>query len=271
MAKKKKAQEWLQMPKLHSKFNDKDLEDILVSKSIELLTVEGETPNFIFLSGGFFDVKGFAYSALRAWRGAAKPSESGRRPLLEATFASISVYISSLLSLQSDFYFAYDEIKEILKSQKREDLWAILEEKLPFISIPPMEMYGNRVSPISPYFVIRQDDELTLGEIYPSVYLTQVIKSIKSRFFVFFQHQGYSAFGFFNSLPGHEKFGFDETPKKFNEDPTPKNLVKYAKSATNLKEILIALINCHNNAYLEQALVEDYEVLLNKLLEADSF
>jgi len=115
LAKKKKAQEWLQMPKLHSKFNDKALESILIKKAVDLLTVEGETPAFIFLSGGFFDVKGFAYSALRAWRGAAKPSESGRRPLLEATFASISVYISSLLSLQSDFYFcrfiSLDQVK----------------------------------------------------------------------------------------------------------------------------------------------------------------
>ncbi|MFX0188491.1 MAG: hypothetical protein ACFE8A_12245 [Candidatus Hodarchaeota archaeon] len=212
-------------------------------------------------------IKGFAYSALRAWRGAVKPSDSRRRPLLEATFASLSVYLSSLLSLQSDFYFAYDEIEEILKTKEREDLWAIVEEKLPFISLPPKEMYGNQVSPISPYFVINQDDDLILGEIYPSVYLTEIINSIKSRFFVFFQHQGYSAFGFFNSLPERKKFGFEQKAKEFSSDPTPENLLKYAKTTQNLKEVMIALIHSHNNAFLEQFLIDDYEILLNKLLE----
>ena len=265
---KKKQDSWLMMPKVHSKFNDDGLEDILLQKSTELLSTESLTPAFIFLCGNFFDVKAYVYSALRAWKGAAKPTKGGRKPKLEATFASLSVYMSSLLSLQSDFYFAYDEIKELLIENKREDLWAILEEKLPFISLPPAEMLGARPSPISPYFVIKQDDELTLGEIYPSVYLTSVITNIKSRFFVFFQHQGYSAFGFFNSFPTYKKFGFEQTPKKFAADPTPENLIKYAKGAKNLKEILIALINCHNNAYLSQYLIDDYELLLNKLLEA---
>jgi hypothetical protein len=46
------------MPKLHSKFNDPDLEEILINKAIQLLTVEDEEiPSFIFLSGQFFDVK----------------------------------------------------------------------------------------------------------------------------------------------------------------------------------------------------------------------
>lgn len=205
---------------------------------------------------------------MRAWRGAVKPStKGGRLPLLEATFASLSVYLSSLLSLQSDFYFAYDEIKEILIEKKREDLWSIVEEKLPFISLPPKEMYGSQVSPISPYFVINQDDDLTLGEIYPSVYLSEIISSIKTRFFVFFQHQGYSAFGFFNSLPSRKNFGFEKTPKEFTLDPTPENISKYTKGAKNLKEVMIALIHAHNNALLEQYLIDDYELLLNKILE----
>jgi len=54
----KKKDSWLQMPKLHSKFNDPDLEEILINKAIQLLTVEDEEiPSFIFLSGQFFDVK----------------------------------------------------------------------------------------------------------------------------------------------------------------------------------------------------------------------
>ena len=267
----KKKYKWLQMPKVHSKFNEDELENILIEKAEDFLSGQKkEAPSFIFLSGGFFFLIGFSYSALRAWRGAAKPSsDSNRRPLLEATFASLSVYLSSLLSLQSDFYASYDEIKDILLDNNRPDLWSIVEEKLPFISLPPKEMYGAHNSPISPYFVIRQDNLLTLGELYPSVFLSKVIKSIKSRFFVFFQYKSYSAFGFFNSLPSREQFGFEEEPHEFNGDPTPKNLLKYAKNASNLKEVLIALIHAYNNAFLEQFLVEDYELLLNKLLESE--
>ena len=256
------------MPKIHSKFNDQNLQNELIKKATDFLSSpKGDTPSFMFLSGQFFDVKGFAYSALRAWKGAAKPTDSTRRPLLEATFASLSVYLSSLLSLQSDFYFAYDEIKEILSEKHRDDLWAIVDEKLPFISLPPKEMYGNQVSPISPYFVIKQDEDLILGEIYPSVYLTEVIKTIKSRFFVFYQHQGYSSFGFFNGLPDRKNFGFEQKAREFTGEPTPANLLKYVKGAKNLKEVMIALIHTHNNALLEQYLIDDYELLLNKLLE----
>lgn len=258
------------MPKVHSKFNTPELEEILISKANSFLTdKERVTPSFIFLSGGFFDVQGFAYSALRGWKGAVKPStsdSSGRRPLIEATFASLSVYLSSLLSLQSDFYFAYDEIKDILLDKKREDLWAIISEKLPFISLPPSEMFGKQSSPISPYFVIKQDDQLTLGELYPSVYLTNIIKSIKSRFFIFFQYEGYTAFGFFNSMPPLKNFGFEKAITKFDKETTPENIIAYAKKTKNLKEVLVALIHSHNNAYLEQFLIEDYETLLRKLL-----
>ena len=130
-------------------------------------------------------------------------------------------------------------------------------------------MYGNQVSPISPYFVIEQDEDLTLGEIYPSAYLTKVISSIKPRFFVFCQYLGYSAFGFFDSLPERSKFGFEEKAREFEGEPTSENLQKYANNAKNLKEVLIVLIEAHNNAYLGQYLIEDYELLLNKLLESE--
>jgi hypothetical protein len=260
-------QDWI--PKVHSKFNTPELEKAIIDKASQFLEdKEGETPSFMFLSGGFFDVHGFAYSAVRAWKGATKPTETngGRRPLLEATFASLSVYLSSLLSFQSDFYYAYDEVKEILLENNRRDLWEIISEKIPFISIPPKEMYGKLVSPISPYFIIQQDEELILGELYPSVYLTNIISSIKTRFFVFFQHDGYTAFGFFNSLPPRKNFGFEETARSFEREQTSDNLIKYTKKAKSLKEVLIALIHAHNNAYLEQFLIEDYETLLRELL-----
>jgi hypothetical protein len=271
LAKKKKS--WLQMPVVHSKFHNSKLENALINKSLDLLTDEqGEAPSFLFLSGAFFDVKSFAYSGLRAWKGAVKPSESngGRRPVLEATFASLSVYLSSLLALQSDFYFAYDEIKDILLDKKREDLWTIVSEKLPFISLPPREMYGSQLSPISPYFVIKQDEELILGEIYPSAYLTKIISNIKTRFFVFYQYQGYSAFGFFNSIPDVSNFGFEEKVRDLTSEATPENLIKYVKDAKNIKEVLVGLIYAHNNAFLEQFLIPDYEILLNKLLEGEA-
>lgn len=270
MAKKKS---WLQMPKLHSKFHDAELEGILLKKSIELLKDnKGDAPSFLFLSGAFFDVKSFAYSGLRAWKGAVKPTDSngGRRPVLEATFASLSVYLSSLLALQADFFYAYDEIKDILVEKKREDLWSIVAEKLPFISIPPKEMYGAQLSPISPYFVIKQDEELTLGEIYPSTYLSSVIENIKTRFFVFYQYQGYSAFGFFSALPDLSNLGFEEQARDFDDEPTSENLIKYLKNAKSLKEVLVVLMSAHNNALLEQFLIPDYELLLNKLLEGEA-
>ncbi len=271
MPKKKSSHSWLMMPKIHSKFNTPELESVLTKKAIDLLSVKGKAPpSFIFLTGNFFDIKGFVYTGLRAWKGAAKPGEGSRQPTLEATFASLSVYLSSLLGLQTDFYYAYDEIKELLTANRREDLWAIVEEKLPFISLPPKEMYGVHQSPISPYFVVKQDDYLILGELYPSVYLSEIISSIKSRFFVFFQHQGYSAFGFFNSMPEAKNFGFEEDVRDLDDDTTSENVLEYAKSAKTLKEVLIGLISAHNNAYLEQFLIPDYELLLNKLLESGS-
>ncbi|HEC38175.1 MAG TPA: hypothetical protein ENI29_08060 [bacterium] len=125
------------------------------------------------------------------------------------------------------------------------------------------------MSPVSPYFVIKQDEDITLGEIYPSTYLTQVIENIKTRFFVFYQYQGYSAFGFFNALPELSKFGFNEKARDFDAEPTSKNLIEYSENAKNVKEILISLIHSHNNALLEQFLIPDYELLLNKLLEGE--
>ncbi len=254
------------IPRVHSKFNTPELENSFVDKTNNIMG--NRTVNYFLISGGFFDVKGFAYSAIRSWKGAAKPSEgdSGRRPLLEASFASLSVYLSSLLSLQSDFYYAYDEVKEILLEKKRRDLWEIISEKVPFMSLPPKEMYGEQQSPISPYFVIQQDEDLVLGELYPSVYLTNIIPSIKTRFFTFFKHQGYTAFGFFDSLPPQKNLGFEKLAKEMNKEGTAENLIKYVKNTKNLKEVLVALIHSHNNALLEQFLIEDYEALLKQLL-----
>ena len=121
----------------------------------------------------------------------AKPSAtSKKKPLLDATFACLSVYLGSLVSFQVDFFFAYDEIKKILMEHDREDLWIIIEEKLPFVSLPPQEMFpGNLKSPISPYYVIKQDEELVLGELYPSVHLSKIVTNLKSRFFCFFSYE----------------------------------------------------------------------------------
>ncbi|MHA1821260.1 MAG: hypothetical protein ACTSVC_12355 [Promethearchaeota archaeon] len=263
-----KKSSWLIMPKPHSSFNDDEIENELINKARELLG-NASGLSFMMLSGNFFETKGFAYSAIRDWKGAIKPSSSSKKkPILDATFACLSVYLGSLVSFQVDYYYAYDEIKKILIENNREDLWMIIEEKLPFVSLPPQEMFpaGLR-SPISPYYIIKQDDTLVLGELYPSVYLSNVVSNLKSRFFCFFSHGGYTAFGYFNVLPISAKFGFDKPAREFNKSPTKKNILEYIKNTKTIKDLFVALITCHNASMLEQFLIPDYESLLNKLLE----
>jgi hypothetical protein len=268
---KKNLEDFLIMPKLHAKFNDDEIENALFEKSRELMGLSHQDINYFFISGNFFDTRGYSYSAIRSWRGVIKPGEKTRKkPLLEATFACLSVYLSSLISFQADFNFAYEEIKQILLEKERDDLWTIIEEKLPFVSLPPAEMFPPGLkSPVSPYYVIRQDAELTLGELYPSVYLAENVQNLKSRFFSFFSYEGNTAFGYFNILPTAANFGFDEPPKPFEGEPTTSDMVNYINNATNLKDLFVALINCHNNSVLEQYLVDDYETFLNRLLEIE--
>ena len=266
----KKKEKWLIMPQPHSSFNDDSVEDALLGKARELLG-NASGLSFMMLSGNFFETRGYAYSAIRDWKGATKPSTSSRRkPILDATFACLSVYLGSLVSFQVDFFYAYDEIKKILLDSDREDLWIIIEEKLPFVSLPPQEMFPqNLKSPISPYYVIKQDDDLVLGELYPSVYLSKVVANIKTRFFCFFSYEGYTAFGFFNVLPMDAKFGFDKPSKEFNEIPDSNNLGRFIENAENIKDLFVALIQTHNASMVEQFLIPDYESLLNKLLEME--
>jgi len=271
MAKKKKQKPILIYPKLHSRFNNGKVERALILKVRELLGREQDI-NFILLSGQFFDTRGWAYTALRDWRGAVKPSSStSKKPQLDATFACLSVYLSSLISFQADFKFAYEEVKEILLHNERDDLWMIIEEKLPFVSLPPAEMFPPGLkSPISPYYTLRQDDELFLGELYSTVFLSSYVPNLKSRFFVFFEHEGNTSFGYFSKLPTSiENFGFGKPPRVFEEEPTEDNLLKFISESTNFKDLLGLLIVCHNNSILEQFLVDDYETFLNKLLEIE--
>jgi hypothetical protein len=271
MVKKKKRDPILVFPKIHAKYNDAEVEKALLLKAKALLGTNEQEVSFILLSGQFFDTRGWAYTALRSWRGAIKPSSKGRKkPMLDATFACLSVYLSSLISFQADFTFAYDEIKKILLDQDRDDLWTIIEEKLPFVSLPPAEMFpAGLKSPIAPYFTIKQDDELFLGELYPSVFLSNYVSNLKSRFFIFFTFEGYTAFGYFNQLPVAANFGFDESPEPFELEPTTENLLKAINDSTNIKQLLHLLITCHNSTILEQFLVDDYETFLNALLEIE--
>lgn len=266
----KKTKPWLIMPKPHSSFNDDEVESALLAKARELLG-DDSSVSFMMLSGNFFETQGFAYSAIRDWRGASKPSTfSKKKPILDATFACLSVYLGSLVSFQVDFYYAYDEIKKILLENNREDLWIIIEEKLPFVSLPPQEMFpAGLKSPISPYYVIKQDEDLVLGELYPSVYLSNVVSNLKSRFFCFYSFEGYTAFGFFNVLPISAKFGFNKPTIPFDKVPTSENLIKYVNNAETIKDLFFALIQCHNASMLEQFLIPDYESLVNKLLEME--
>ncbi|MHA1620131.1 MAG: hypothetical protein ACTSVZ_12710 [Promethearchaeota archaeon] len=267
---KKSDKAILVYPKIHSTFNSDAVETALVNKAKEILGPDEADINFIFLSGNFFDTRGWAYSAIRSWRGAIKPSSSKKRPILDATFACLSVYLSSLISFQADFAFAYDEVKEILVEKGRDDLWAIIEEKIPFVSLPPAEMFPPGLkSPIAPYYTLKQDEDLFLGELYSTVFLSNFVKNLKSRYYVYFSYMGYSAFGYFSSLPKTGKFGFDTTPREFDMDPTEENFVKFIESSSTLKDLMIALIESHNNTFLEQFLVGDYETFLNQLLEIE--
>lgn len=272
MAKKQiKKKPILVYPKLHARYNNDKVESALVLKIRDLLGADEQDLSFIILSGQFFDTRGWAYTALRNWRGAIKPSSSKKKPQLDATFACLSVYLSSLISFQADFAFAYEEIKELLLKQERDDLWCIIEEKLPFVSLPPAEMFPPGLkSPIAPYYTLKQDEDLFLGELYSTVFLSSYVKNLKSRFFIFFTHEGNTSFGYFNKLPANiENFGFDKPPRIFEEEPTTENLIRFVKESTNLKDLLGLLIVCHNNSILEQFLVDDYETFLNKLLEIE--
>ena len=269
MAKKKKKEDILVYPKVHFSENDAEIEKALQQKAKELLGAENDL-DFLLLSGQFFDVRGWAYSATRSWRGAIKPGSSSKKSTLDATFACMSVYLSSLISFQADFAFAFDEIKSILMDKERDDLWTIIEEKLPFVSMPPAEMFPPGLkSPIAPYFLIKQDEDLFLGELYPSVFLSNYVNNLKSRFFIFFSWEGYNAFGYFNKLPTEANFGFDKPAKDFNEEPTTENVIRAIGEAETLKDLLVILISCYNMSLLEQFLIEDYESFLNKLLEIE--
>jgi hypothetical protein len=276
MAKKKgKTQEWLIMPEPHSEYNDDRVEQALLEKFRELLgAADEESLSYMFLSGNFYDTFGYTYSAIRDWRGAIAPGGKGgsRRPMLDATFASLSVYLSSLVSFQVDFYFAFKEIEQILQDQGREDLWTIIEEKLPFVSLPPAEMFPKGLhSPISPYYTIQQDADLALGELYSTVFLSEIVTNFKSRFFAFFSWQGYTAFGYFNVLPVSAKFGFNEDARDFDysQGLTSESVLAYVEDARNIKECFIGLMQAHNGGLLKQYLIPDYENLLNRLLQIE--
>ncbi len=268
---KKDKKEWLIMPKIHSTFHDENVEQAFLTKAKEIIAPEEEL-NFILISGNYFSEKGFAYSAIRAWRGAAKPSENAKRkPLLDATFACLSVYLSSLVGYTVDYFYAFDEIKEILLEKGREDLWEIIAEKLPFVALPPAEMLPEGLkSPVSPYYTIKSDNTLVLGELYQSVHLSQIVKNLMSRYFCFFSHEGNTAFGFFDQLPMSANFGFDQEPKIFEgEVPDAESIIKSVNESGTLKDLFVALIEAHNASLLEQYLIPDYESLLNKVLEMD--
>ncbi len=271
MARKKNKEDWLIIPEIHSEFNDKDVEEIIEAKAKELIgndAIGTNTVSFMLLSGNFFDTKGYTYSAIRDWRGVVRPDQTSRTPILEATFACLSVYLSSLVSFQCDFLFAHEEIKKILLENEREDLWIIIDEKLPFVSLPPKEMYPDFLqSPISPYYTIEADADLSLGELYPSVYLSNVVKSLKSRFFAFYMYEASTAFAYFNVLPQSAKFGFEHEVKEFEGEPTAENIINYVNEAETMKELFVGLIQAHNAGLLEQYLIPDYESLLNNLLE----
>ncbi|MHA1793768.1 MAG: hypothetical protein ACTSVI_14085 [Promethearchaeota archaeon] len=266
-----KDDSWLIFPKIHSENHSQEIEDALIEKAHELLG-EGDKFKFFFLTGNYLGAFGYAYSTIRFWPGAIKPESSkSRRSILDATFACLSVYLAGLVSYTAEYAYAYDEIKEILEAKGRPDLVEIVEEKLPFVSMPPKQMLREGQTPISPYYLIKNDDEIILAELYPSVQLTEIAeKQLRSRYFCFFQFQGYSCFGFFDNIPAKARFGFNTTPKEFKAMPTEENILKFInEEVETLKDLFVIFINIYNNSYLVQYEIENYETLLNKVIQFD--
>jgi hypothetical protein len=126
-------------------------------------------------------------------------------------------------------------------------------------------------SPVSPYFTIKSDNSLVLGELYQSVHLSQIVKNLQSRYFCFFSWEGYTAFGFFDQLPVSANFGFDEEPAIMEGDlPDAESIIKFLDDSKTIKDLFVALIEAHNASLLAQYLIPDYESLLNRVLEMDA-
>ncbi len=268
----KEKKNWLIFPEVHSELHSPGVETAIIKKAQQLFH-EGDDFKFFLLSGNFMGAFGYVYSAVRQWPGTIRPEaaalkKSGRRPVLDATFACLSIYLSGLVNYQTDYNIAYDEIREVLDKSGRPDLAEIVEEKLPFVSMPPKQMLKEGQTPVSPYYVIKNDEELVLGELYPSVQLTEIVESIRSRYFVFYSSQGYTAFGFFDTLPENARFGFGTPPKVYEGDPEDAQLLNFIdKEVETVKDLFSTFIAAHTNSMLIQYKIEDYESLLNKILE----
>jgi hypothetical protein len=267
-----KKSDWLLFPTVHSPEHSVAVEDALVKKAQELFGERegGENFKFFLLTGGFLGAFGFTYSTIRYWPGTIKPEtkKSGRRPVLDAVFSCISIYLSGLVAYQTDYDQAYNEIREVLLKNNRPDLADIIEEKQPFVSMPPRQMLKEGQTPVTPYYVIKNDEDLLLAELYPSVQLTEIVESIRSRYLVYFSAGGYSAFGFFDNLPENARFGFGAAPKTYEGDPDEKSLINFIeKDVESLKDLFVAFITANSNSMLMQYKIEDYESLLNKILE----
>ena len=147
------------------------------------------------------------------------------------------------------------------------DLWTIIDEKLPFVSLPPNEMFPESLkSPISPYYTIQADNELTLGRLYihQFTFLTLLKTEIGSLHSL---HTKETAFAYFNVLPKSAKFGFDQQVPDLIKTDNGRNLENYIKNASTMEELFIALIHSLNEQKLIQYEIADYESLLNRLLE----
>ncbi|HME52864.1 MAG TPA: hypothetical protein VKM55_11650 [Candidatus Lokiarchaeia archaeon] len=271
MAKKGSGESWLIFPSVHSTEHSQAVEDALVKKAQELFgEIEGENFKFFLLTGGFLGSFGFTYSSVRYWPGTIRPEakKSSRRPVIDAVFSCLAIYLSGLVAYQTDYDQAYAEILDVLEKAGRPDLADIVEEKLPFVSMPPKQMLKEGQTPVTPYYLIKNDEEILLAELYPSVQLTEIVDSIRSRYMVFFSYQGFTAYGFFDNLPENARFGFGTPAKNFEGMPDENGILQFIeKDVENLKDLFVALVIAHSNSMLMQYKIEDYESLLNKILE----
>jgi len=254
------------------------LEQAFLLKAREILGLE-TNPILILRSGEFFADFGLACYVINPKKGltnhnyvgkkrGAKRDSGGKKGARREAMLALSVYLESSARFAADHVALYGELRALLAEQQREDLWEILEEKLPFVPVPPLEMLPEDIaSPLCAYYTMKSDDSLVLGELYPSVRLSQLIKNFPSRYFCFFSWQGYTAFAFFNMLAPTAKFGFGSDPCIPKGGlPDIESVITFVEEAKTFKDLFVAIIEIHKGPLRAPYYVLNFESTLSRAL-----
>ena len=244
------------------------LEQAFLRKAREILVLKAN-PTLLLLSGEFFSERGLACSMIRLPIKGTKLSTSVKKGTRLEAMLVLSVFLGNSARFTADYAAMFGEIRTLLAEEQREDLWEILKEKLPFVPIPPAKMLPEGLaSPACAYYIIKSDDSLVLGELYPSVRLDQMVKPLSSRYFCFSSWQGYTAFAFFNRLSPAANLGFNSDPAILKGGlPDTESATSFLEEAKTFKDLLVAIIEIHEASLMWQYLVPDYESPLFRVLK----